>query len=140
VKADRPALYAVSYGDIHRWWETALAQEFRDLNGELAKHIHVERLFILPHQDAVENMQTTMQWHRHLNIDVYVLVSDDPELRASFMVCEQLFTHLVHISRSGEEVEGYLSVDDRNIARNLQRFEIIKKIYHAQLKKIDLNL
>ncbi|MBC7970138.1 MAG: hypothetical protein H7Z11_08440, partial [Verrucomicrobia bacterium] len=104
VDVARSALYAVSYGDIHRWWETALAQEFRDLNGELAKYIHVERIFILPHQDAVENMQTTMQWHRHLNINVYVLVSDDPELRASFMVCEQLFTNLVHISRSGEEV------------------------------------
>jgi hypothetical protein len=133
----QPALYAVSYGDIHRWWETALAQEFRDLNGELAKHIHVERIFILPNQEAVEHMQTTMQWHGHLNIEVYVLVSDDPELRVSFTVCEQLFTNLIHISRSGEEIEGYISIDDRDIARNLQRFEIIKKIYHNQLQKIE---
>lgn len=134
----RPTLYAVSYGEIQRWWETPLAQKFRDLNGQLTKYIRVERIFILPNPEAVQKMQTTIQWHRHLNIDVSVLVSDDPELRVSFMVCKPLFTNLIHISRNAEEIEGYISVDDRDIERNLQRFEIIKKIYHDRLHKVKI--
>lgn len=132
------SLYAVSYGDIHRWWETSLAQEFRDLNGELAKYIHVERIFILPDKEAEQNMKITMDWHRHLGIDVYSLLGDDPEIRVSFLVGENLFTNLINISRNGEELDGYISVNSRDIARNLNRFKAIKKLYGSKLRKVEL--
>ncbi len=135
---EKPSLYAVSYGDIHRWWETSLAQEFRDLNGELAKYIHVERIFILPDKEAEENMKITMNWHRYLGIDVYCLIGDDPEIRVSFLVCENSFTNLVNISRNGEELDGYISVNSRDIARNLNRFKAIKKLYGSKLRKIEI--
>jgi hypothetical protein len=135
---EKSSLYAVSYGDIHRWWETSLAQEFRDLNGELAKYIHVERIFILPDREAEENMKITMDWHRYLGIDVYSLIGDDPEIRVSFLVCDNLFTNLINISRNGEELDGYISVNNRDIARNLNRYKAIKKLYGNKLRKVEL--
>jgi hypothetical protein len=133
-----PCLYGVSYGDIYRWWETSTAREFRDLNGELSKYIPVKRIFIFPDQEAEENMKTTMDWHRYLGIEVYSLICDDPELQVNFFLCDNLFTNLSNISKNGDEMEGYISVNREEIARSLKRFKAIEKLYGNQLKKIEI--
>lgn len=134
----QPSLYGVSYGDIYRWWETSVAREYRDLNGELAKYITVKRIFIFPDRTAEENMKSTMEWHRYLGIEVYSLICDDSELKVNFVVCEGVFTNLSNISKTGDEVEGYISVDSREIERDIKRFQAIEKLYGSQMRKIEL--
>lgn len=134
----KSSLYGVSYGDIYRWWETSVAREYRDLNGELAKYIPVKRIFIFPDRSAEENMKSTMEWHRYLGIEVYSLICDDPELQVNFVVCEGLFTNLSNIAKTGDEVEGYISANDRDIDRDLKRFKAIEKLYGSQMRKIEI--
>lgn len=134
----QPSLYGVSYGDIYRWWETSVAREYRDLNGELAKYITVKRIFIFPDRTAEENMKSTMEWHRYLGIEVYSLICDDSELQVNFVVSEGVFTNLSNISKTGDEVEGYISVDSREIERDIKRFQAIEKLYGSPLRKIEL--
>jgi hypothetical protein len=134
----KPSLYGVSYGNIYRWWETAIAREFRDLNGELSKYIPVKRIFILPDRTAEENMKATMDWHRYLGIEVYALVCDDPELQVNFFVCDGLFTNLSNIAKNGDEIDGYISVKSQDIARDVKRFQAIEKLYGSQMRKIEL--
>jgi hypothetical protein len=134
----KPCLYGVSYGDIYRWWETSTAREFRDLNGELAKYIPVKRIFIFPDRTAEENMKTTMDWHRYLGIEVYSLICEDPEVQVNFFVCDDLFTNLANISKNGDEMEGYISVNSSDIARNLKRFKAIEQLYGSQMRKIEI--
>lgn len=134
----QPSLYGVSYGDIYRWWETSVAREYRDLNGELAKYITVKRIFIFPDRTAEENMKSTMEWHRYLGIEVYSLICDDSELQVNFVVCEGVFTNLSNISKTGDEVEGYISINSRDIERDMKRFQAIEKLYGSQMRKIEL--
>jgi hypothetical protein len=132
------ALYGVSYGDIYRWWETSIAREYRDLNGELSKYIPVKRIFIFPDRTAEDNMKATMDWHRYLGIEVYSLICDDPELQVNFVVCDNLFTNLSNISKNGDEVDGYISVNSQDIARDVKRFKAIEKLYGSQMRKIEI--
>ncbi len=134
----KAALYCVSYGDIYRWWETPHAREFRDLNGELSKHITVKRIFIFPDRSAEDNMKTIMDWHRYLGIEVYSLVCDDPELQVNFVVCDGLFTNLSNISKNGYEMDGYISVNSPDIARDVKRFRAIETLYGSQMRKIEI--
>jgi hypothetical protein len=128
------SLYAVSYGDIHRWWETALAEEFIYLNSELAKYINVERIFVLQ-QHEVEEMRPVMELHKAMNIEkTYFSITNESTTKFSFLVCEGLFTNESFIKENGDELEGgYISVTSRDIVRNLTRFNAIKKMYPVTL-------
>jgi hypothetical protein len=134
----KPSLHGVSYGNIYRWWETSIAREYRDLNGELSKYIPVKRIFIFPDRTAEDNMKATMDWHRSLGIEVYALVCDDPELQVSFVVCDGLFTNRSNISKNGDEMDGYISVKSKDIARDMKQFKAIEKVYGSQMRKIEI--
>lgn len=139
ASGEKPALYAVSYGDIHRWWQTALAEEFVYLNGELARYIHVERIFILQNAEAEENMRKVMNFHKLMGIDaVYSLISEEPTTQVSFLIYDHSFTNETFISECGDELDGYVSVNSRDISKNLKRFKAIKQLYADKLRKIEI--
>lgn len=87
---------------------------------------------------AEENMKSTMEWHRYLGIEVYSLICDDSELQVNFVVGEGVFTNLSHIFKTGDEVEGYISIDSRDLDRDMKRFDAIEKLYGSQMRKIEL--
>jgi len=143
----KASLSAVSYGDIHRWWDTGIAQDFMHLNGQLVdRNIEVERIFVLPDSNAEKSMDSVIKWHKYLGIKAFILIENDeensirindPKIRLNMLVSENHFTTKTTISTTGDELKGYVSINDHDIKKNMNRFYVLKNIYRDKLRKID---
>ena len=135
-----PDICAISYGDVHRWWATALAKEFTDLNRVLVKRgFHIKRIFIFQNDSDRASMDIVMKWHKLLGIDTYYLVKDDAQINVSIFICKDLFTNSIMIDRSGDEKDGYISINSEDIGTNLARFKVMEKLYRKEIKSIQLD-
>jgi len=130
-------IYAVHNGNSAIWWNSSIAQEFRQINKVLShKGISIKRVFILPDNDSFsEEINEIMEEQLNHQIEVRYLSEKSAQnlrgfnlIKTNLLVCrnmlvtENSFTTMMIVNKEQQEENGYISYKQDDIEINEQLF------------------